>query len=314
VSLPGYRPMLATPWPEPFRHDDWSFETKWDGIRALVSWDGAVGITGRRGNDVTERYPELAGLRGERPFVVDGEIIALGDDGLPSFERLQQRMGLSDARAARRATAEVPVTLVVFDVLYDGSDATAEPYRDRRTRLEALHLPPPAVVGDATAGDGFALWDAVVERGLEGIVAKQLDSPYRSGIRSADWRKIAHIRAMRAVVGGFTAGEGGRARSFGSLLLGLWDRDHLGWIGSVGTGFSDRDLTAIRSALDEMVRPACPFAPDPDLPAATWVEPLLVASIGFREWTSAGRIRHPRFRGFTDDPAATATWESEGPG
>ena len=175
-------------------------------------------------------------------------------------------------------------------------------------------MPPPVVIGDAVRGDGPALWEAVRERGMEGIVAKRLDSPYRPGVRSPDWRKIANVPTMRAVVGGFTPGEGGRSRTFGSLLLGLWRGDDLRWIGSVGTGFGDSELIAIRSALDKMTRPVAPFAADPDLPPATWVEPVLVASVGYREWTTAGRLRHPRFRGFTDDPAQTLTREAEGPG
>lgn len=313
MTPPRYLPMLATPWPRPFDDEAWSFEAKWDGIRALVGWDGETMVTGRRGTDITTRYPELAGLSADRPFVVDGEIVALDESGTPSFERLQQRMGLTDGRAAGRAAAATPITFVVFDLLFDGEAVVAEPYADRRARLGVLGLPAPAVIGDATLGDGMALWEAIGERGLEGIVAKRVDSPYRPGVRSSDWRKIANVHAVRAVVGGFTRGEGGRAHSFGALLLGLWKGGLLRWIGSVGTGFRERDLAAIRPALDAMVRSECPFERDPELPEATWVEPTLVASVGYREWTSAGRIRHPRFRGFTDDPPHAVTWEVEGP-
>ena len=308
---PRYLPMLATPWPGPFDDDAWAFEAKWDGIRALVTWDGAVTITGRRGDDLTGRYPELTGLGGSRPFVVDGEIVSLGRDGRPSFEMLQQRIGIADPGASRRAAGETPVTLVAFDLLFDGTPLIDLPYRERRRRLEALRLPVP--ISEATVAEGTALFEAVRGRGLEGLVAKRLDSPYRPGVRSPDWRKIANLRTVRAVVGGFTAGEGGRRGTFGALVLGLWHEGTLRWIGSVGTGFRDRDLAAIRAALDEMATPHCPFSPHRDLPAATWVEPSLVASVGFREWTSAGRVRQPRFRGFTDDPVESVTWEAEGP-
>jgi bifunctional non-homologous end joining protein LigD len=146
------------------------------------------------------------------------------------------------------------------------------------------------------------------------MVAKRSGSPYRPGIRSADWRKVAHLHTVRAVVGGYTAGERGRAGTFGALVLGLWDGARLRWIGNVGTGFSDRDLIAIREALGEMQSAVSPFHPDRELPTVVPVEPVLVAAVGYRNWTNAGRIRHPRFRGFTDDDPAAATWEAERPG
>jgi bifunctional non-homologous end joining protein LigD len=161
--------------------------------------------------------------------------------------------------------------------------------------------------------DGTALWDLVLRRDLEGMVAKRSGSPYRPGVRSTDWRKVAHLHTVRAVVGGYTAGEGGRTGTFGALVLGLWDGPRLRWIGNVGTGFSDRDLVAIRRALGEMESAASPFHPDREFPAAVAVEPVLVAAVEYRNWTNARRIRHPRFKGFTDDDPAAATWEAEGP-
>ena len=129
-----------------------------------------------------------------------------------------------------------------------------------------------------------------------------------------DWRKLAHLHTVKGVVGGFTPGEGGRAGTFGALVLGLWEGARLRWIGNVGTGFSDRDLDAIHAALREMRSAESPFHPDPELPALIPVEPLLVAAVGYRNWTNAGRIRHPRFKGFTEDPVGDLTWEREGPG
>lgn len=317
MSLPGFEPMLAVPWDRIFAGPGWSFELKWDGVRSLVGTDGtAVRLRGRRGSDMTARYPELGAVSLPRPMVLDGEIVATNEDGSPSFERLQRRMHLGDRRTIDRAMAEVPVTLVVFDLLaLDGLPLISEPWASRRERLASLRLPQPLVRADVVIEDGPALWDAVTGRGLEGVVAKRLESPYRPGIRSPDWRKIPNVRLLKAVVGGFTPGEGGRSSSFGSLLLGLWEGERLRWVGSVGTGFTDRDLVGVRSALDEMTRPGSPFHPDADLPdGSTWVLPSLVASVGFREWTSAGRLRHPRFRGFTDDPTETITWQAEGPG
>jgi bifunctional non-homologous end joining protein LigD len=133
-----------------------------------------------------------------------------------------------------------------------------------------------------------------------------------TGWRSADWQG-AHLHTVKAVVGGFTAGEGGRAGTFGALVLGLWQEDRLRWIGNVGTGFSDRDLAAIHTALQEMSCAASPFHPDPELPKIVPVEPLLVAAVAYRNWTNAGRFRQPRFKGFAEDASETLTWESEGP-
>lgn len=292
--------MLATPWPAPFSDDDWVFEPKWDGVRALVTVAGdQVTIRGRRGSDYTDRYPELHALRHDRPCVLDGEIVAIVE-GVPSFERLQRRMHV--AGPDRRLQGDVPVSFVAFDILHDGDPVIDEPLEHRRERLERVASGAWGSVGPAVPADGEALWATITERHLEGMVAKRRGSRYRPGVRSPDWRKIANVLVTEAVVGGFTPGEGGRGASFGGLLLGRWDGDRLRFVGSVGTGFSDADVRSIRAALDEMTRDGSPFHPDDALPAgATWVEPLLVASIGYRDTTAAGRLRHPRFRGFTDD-------------
>lgn len=315
MSLPAYRPMLAVPASRIFADPGWCFELKWDGVRALLSWDGTdVRLVGRRGTDTTNRYPELTGPPADRPVVLDGEIVALDAGGRPSFERLQRRMHLTERRAVARMMSEVPVAYVVFDVLHHGAPLVGEPLSVRQRRLAALDLPPPLIRSDVVVGDGPALWEAVQDRDLEGVVAKRLAGPYRPGVRSPDWQKVANVQTAKAVVGGFTPGRGGRSGSFGSLLLGLWDGDRLRWIGSVGTGFGEAELRDVRAALDEMPEDRCPFHPDSDLPAGSmWVTPSLVASVGFRDWTSVGRLRHPRFRGFTADPVAAITWDAEGP-
>jgi bifunctional non-homologous end joining protein LigD len=305
--------MLATSWKVPFSDPDWRFEVKWDGVRALLYADqDTVVLRSRSGRDITGVYPELAGYSSPRSCVLDGEIIAFGDGGRPSFEVLQQRMNMSEARAVDAARF-IPVSYVVFDVLYDGNDLTEMALEERAERLDLLELPSPMVRSEVTAGEGKALYRAVVDRGLEGVVAKQLGSPYRSGVRSPEWRKIPNVRVLRGVVGGFTPGERGRSTSFGSLLLGLWDGPRLRWVGAVGTGFTDEALAAIRTALDEMKVEVSPFADDPGLPPATWVEPRLVARVEFKEWTRAGRLRAPSFKGFLSDPVEEVTWEAEGP-
>jgi bifunctional non-homologous end joining protein LigD len=299
-----FEPMLATPWPRPFSDPGWWFEPKWDGMRALLHRgpSGPV-LRSRRGNDLGGRFPAVAAADLPEPLVLDGEIVAFGDDGAPSFERLQG--GVPGA-----GRAAVPVAYVVFDVLVLGEPVIDRPLEERRRLLGAIGLGPPLVVGEGVAGDGLALWEAVDERGLEGIVAKRFGSLYRPGARSRDWRKVVRVRSLRAVVGGYLPGAPGRP--IGALALGLWDAGGLRWIGNVGSGFSDEDLRAIREALDEMARASPPFAGDGPA-GAVWVEPVLVARVAYREWTAAGRIRHPRFEGFTGDPPEAATWSAEGP-
>ncbi|MEA2000459.1 MAG: non-homologous end-joining DNA ligase [Actinomycetota bacterium] len=304
--------MLATPWDAPFVDDDWLFELKWDGIRCLLSSQhGDVSLHSRNGNDLTGRYPELAELEIAGGFVLDGEIVALDEKGHPSFELLQGRMNLEQPGSLSRA---VPISYVVFDMLHDGESLVNSPLLERSERLATMRLPGPVIVGDQFGGDSRPIWDFVIEHSLEGIVAKRITSRYQPGVRSPDWRKIANFKQVRAVVGGYTVGTGGRASTFGALLLGLWTEDRLRWIGSVGSGFDDKALRAIREALDEMVLPTSPFGVDDDIPrGSTFVEPRLVATIQCKQWTAAGRLRAPSFKGFSDLPAGAATWGSEGP-
>ena len=316
VALPSYEPMLATSWNEPFSDSDWGFEVKWDGVRTLLYYDGAeVQLRSRSGLDVTATYPELTGFSADGPVILDGEIIALDENGRPSFGQLQKRMNLSSVHLVNDAIATTPVSFMVFDVLhYHGSPTLSMPWAERREILTALDLEPPFLVSEAIAEDPSDLWRFVVDRNLEGIVAKRLASRYKPGVRTPDWRKITKTRTVRALVGGYTQGDGGRANSFGALLLGLWADEGLRWIGAVGTGFSDSDLSAIREALDEMVLDRSPFAPNQDLPRnVTWVFPQLVAMVEYKEWTSVSRLRAPVFKGFTVDPPGSVDWASEGP-
>lgn len=306
--------MAATRWPDVFVDRSWRWELKWDGARVLLSSD-AEGATlrSRAGNDVTATYPELTPLQLGRPVVLDGEVVALDESGTPSFGRLQGRMNLAAPGLVAAAVSDIPISYVVFDVLFDGVEVIGEPWEERRARLEALPLPPPMVRSEVFS-DAEAMWGFVQERGMEGLVAKRLGSRYRPGQRSADWRKVPSLVSTRAVVAGYTPGSGGRSATFGGLLLGLWDGDRLRFIGSVGTGFDDVALRAIRAALDELRTARSPFAVDAALPAgAVWVEPRLVAVVQFREWTEAGRLRAPAFKGFTDEPVASITWVEEGP-
>jgi bifunctional non-homologous end joining protein LigD len=313
VALPRYEPMLAVPWPSAFDDPDWWFEVKWDGFRVLVEVDGPeVRLRSRRGHDLAVSFPELVTGWPAGRYVVDGEIVVFDGEGRPDFAALQTRHNATGADARRRASA-LPASVVAFDMLHDDSPLVDLPVELRRERLVA-RIEGRAVTADPIREDGTALWAAVVERGLEGIVAKRAASRYRPGRRSPDWRKIAHRRRVRVVVGGFTVGEGGRSDTFGALQVGLWTDSSLRYVAAVGTGFDAPALRAIRETLDRIRRDGSPFAVDARPPVGTvWVEPVLVALVEFKTWTDAGRLRAPAFVGFTDDPPGEATWEAEGP-
>lgn len=304
--------MLATPWRVPFSDPNWMFEVKWDGVRVVLGWDGSsVTARSRRGNDLLASFPELAAFRWQGPLLLDGEIVALDPAGVPSFELLQQRMHVTGRRAHDLARS-IPISVVAFDVLYDGIPLLDRPLEDRTGRL-ALIEPGLVVASESTAGDGVELFEAVKAAGMEGIVAKRLGSRYRPGVRSADWRKIPALHRLRAVIGGYLPGEGGRRGSFGSLLVGLFDGTALRFVGRVGTGFDDRALGAIRSALDELASDVSPFAASDEVGAARWVRPGLVARVSFKNWTAAGRLRAPVFEGLEVVDPEEVTWDSEGP-
>lgn len=293
---------------------EWLHEIKWDGVRAVVAWDGLSGtVRSRAGNEMSAIYPELAQAVPALPSgtIVDGEIVTLDADGVPSFELLQTRMNLH--RPGGEMQRSVPVTYVVFDLLQSTEALLSHPLAERQSRLASLDLPGGFVVSE-TFDDPAVIWDFVKRRGIEGVVSKRRTSVYRPGARSPDWVKSVVFKSVRAVVGGFTEGEGGRLGGFGALILGLPAADGLRWIGSVGSGFAESDVRNIRQALDEMIVAESPFAPHPDMPAQiTWVAPALVAVVQYKQWTGAGRLRGPSFKGFSDHPTAEVTWESEGP-
>lgn len=315
MALPTYEPMLASPWPRPFTDPEWWFEVKWDGVRTLAYLDGdKVLLRTRRRRDVSSTYPDLGFLRVDRPTVLDGEVVALDSEGVPSFALLQQRMNIGSRTSAWQKSESVPVTFMVFDLLHWGVPMVDRPIEERWEALASLALPFPALRAEPVQKEGEALFSAVEQKGLEGVVAKRRGSHYRPGLRSPDWRKVASRHTMRAVVGGFTLGSGGRADSFGSLLVGLWTPEGLRFVGAVGSGFDDASLVAIRLALVEMARDGSPFAgPIEVIGEPRFVDPQLVAVVEFKEWTPYGRLRAPVFKGFAGMPPELPTWETEGP-
>ncbi len=316
-------PMLAGAGELPASEDRWSFEVKWDGIRAIAYVKpGRLRLESRNLREITDGYPELRGLlldMGMREAVVDGEIVAFDENGRPSFERLQRRMNVTAPSAVRRLSASTPVVYAIFDLLYlDGHSLMGLPYAQRRQRLDALGLSGPAWrVPAAHPGHGTRLLDATAAQGLEGIVAKRLDSRYEPGRRTGAWLKIKHTRRQELVIGGWLPGEGRRTDRIGALLMGVYegsgDQRRLRFAGRVGTGFTERMLSELAALLKPLRREGAPFSPKPKLPRnAVFVEPSLVAEVEFREWTSEGVMRAPSYKGLRDDKGAV-TVVREGP-
>ena len=293
MSKPLPLPMLAVPDEHLPRDDEnWAFEMKWDGYRALIEVaDGRLRIASRRGNDVTARYPELDGLPAAVGLdaILDGELVVLDRHGRASFQAIQQHTG--------------PAVFVAFDVLHlDGNDVMPIPWRDRRALLERLGL-----AGDrwqtspATIGGGPRAHKAAGELGFEGVVAKRLDSPYLPGRRSPAWRKIKITKRQEFVIGGWMPGNGRLANGLGSILVGYHEGigGPLHYAGRVGSGFTDESRDALARSLRK--RDTSPFASTPKVKGAVWVEPDGVAEVRFTEWTDDGILRQPVFLGLRDD-------------
>lgn len=292
--------------------DDWVFEMKWDGIRAIVYLDGGnFSLISRNGNNLTASYPDLAQLATTvmGDAVLDGEIVAYDRRGHPDFGLLQSRMNLTKPGDVEAAACEVPVYFIAFDLLeHDGIPTTTLPWHERRELLEHLITPggrlqmPPVFEGHADAAIAASL-----SLGLEGIVAKRRDSTYTPGRRSNSWVKVKHHLAQEVVIGGWRPGKGRRAGQVGSLLMGVPGvGGALHYVGRVGTGFRDSDLDTITHTLVALARTTAPFddVPNADASDANWVTPTLVGEVEFAEWTSTGRLRQPSWRGWRPDKAA----------
>jgi len=304
--------MLAVSERAAFDDEGWWFEVKWDGYRAIVGSErGKVRARSRRGFDLIGPFPELAGLDIPDGVVIDGELTAFDGEGRPSFSLLQRRTGFGGAGTG----APVAVNLVAFDVLFRGEDLTSRPYEERRRVLDGLGLEPPIIVPEPTPTHGRGLLDAVKGQGMEGVVGKRLGSAYQPGRRSSDWRRISIRHRLRAVIGGYLPGEGGRSQTFGSVLAGLYEPAGLRWVGAVGSGFDESSLQALHAALTQLERPSSPFINEVTAAGRpTWVEPGIVINVEYREWTLDDRLRAPVYRGVEPVDPETVTWAAEGPG
>ena len=307
---PPAKPMLATLTGEEFDDEEWGFEPKWDGIRAIALCDEETRLITRNDKDVTVAYPELRRLHEQTvalETMLDGEIVAF-EDGVPSFQRLQQRMHLRDQGKIEEIARRIPVVYIVFDLLFlDGKDLTGRPLEERRRLLEEIIVPSDQTqVSPLTEGAGIALFGAAKEQGLEGIMAKRLSSTYVPGDRSKDWLKVKVTFDADVVIVGWTEGEGSRAGSLGSLMMAVYDDGELRYVGNVGTGFKTRSLPELYDRLVALDETEPPFPQEvlrfrPELRRAHWVGPSLVAVVEHRGITTAGRLRSPSFKGFRED-------------
>jgi len=313
VKLPDFEPMLAGRRDAPFDDERWWFEVKWDGYRAMVgAADGSIRARSRRGLDLLGPFPEIASVEIPDGVVVDSEIVAFDDAGRPSFSLLQRRTGFGGSGTG----AKVGVNLVVFDVLFHGAAVTDLPYEERRALLHGLQLEPPIVVPEPTVAAGVSLFNAVRDQGMEGIVAKRLGSRYQPGRRSDDWQKISVRHTLRAVVGGYLSGDGGRSATFGSILVGLYEPRGLRWIAAVGSGFTESSLHAFHAALTQIERDTSPFVNEVIVPGGAkpaWVEPAIVVDVEYKEWTHDDHLRAPVYKGIEMADPETVTWAEEGP-
>lgn len=304
-------PMTAQLAEDAFTNPDWVFEPKLDGFRALaLVGPDAVRLLSRNGNDITSQFPvlrqRLAALGG--PCVLDGEIVALDEQGQASFQRLLKRFQLKDEFSIAQAERQFPVQFYAFDLLFDSEgDHRGEPWSSRRQRLERALADPPKDVFlvQTLEGDGPTLLAACIQLGFEGIVAKRKASRYQSGKRSADWLKIKRQLSDEFLVCGFTVGQGWRSATFGSLVLATQTEEGLRYVGNVGSGFDDGQLVEVRALLDPLIARECPFPAVPEMkePQVVWLRPDLWVEVKFDSYTEVGHLRAPVFMRMRPDKA-----------
>jgi bifunctional non-homologous end joining protein LigD len=300
------RPMLASKGTYVPRGEDWVHEVKWDGVRALTDVrDGKLRMYSRNGNDITIAWPELStSPLVDRDLLVDGEIIALNEHGLPDFRMLQDRMHLRNAQTARRLSASNPATYMVFDLLrLDGEDLTGLTWEERRARLEGLGLDSSWQV-PAVYDDGQMLHDATLAQGLEGVVSKRRSSKYFPDRRTDSWLKLAHRLSASYVVGGWRPQEGSSAGNLAAVLVGEMTPDGLLYRGRVGSGIGPKagaQLTKLLAGRDRDDSPFDDEVPKVDALGTHWVEPFLVVEVDSHATAKNQRLRQPSYRGVRAD-------------
>jgi bifunctional non-homologous end joining protein LigD len=301
-----YKPMLAKRADEPFDAEDWIFEVKWDGIRAISYINDEISIRSRNDKEVRYDFPELEELRTlAKDCVVDGEIVVM-KEGKADFQALSERSKTGSARDAKYLSQKSPVTYVVFDILEkDGKSLVDLPLIERKRLLKEYVREGHYVVLSAfVEKKGKAYYEAALAKGVEGIMAKRKDSPYEAGARSANWLKIKQLLTCDCAVFGYTAGEGTRKWTFGALILGLFGKNAPVYVGKVGTGFSQKDMESLLKAFEPLQVKEKTVEGVDVAERITWLKPEIVCEVAYQNVTRDGRLRMPRFLGLRQDKLA----------
>jgi len=310
MNLPEKLPPMLAEAAGPFDSPDYLFEVKWDGLRALAFLTGATRLQSRNLREISPQYPELAALHRQtrRPnTILDGEIITLAK-GKPSFQRLQSRMNAVAPKTVNRAARENPVIFVAFDLLYyNGRSLLQETWQKRRELLlSSINPNAHLIISNAVPEKGRAFFRQAVGKGLEGVMAKEKNSPYLPGKRSPWWKKIRATKSGHFVICGYTVNPAGR-QDLSALVLGAFRNGRLLPCGLVGAGFSQEEINRLIRLLKPLAAEKPPFSRSgPAVPGARWVRPELVCEVEYLQFTGAGQLRHPLYRGLRPEVQATA--------
>ena len=302
-----YKPMLAKIAPDAFTDKDWIFEIKWDGFRAISYVDQEFSVKSRNGKELKHNFPELSELKKlAGNIVVDGEIVVMSE-GKPDFQTLLERGQSVSAGEIQRQAQLAPATYIVFDILEkDGRPLTQLPLIERKKILkDSLNESSRVLLSDFIEEKGEAYYQIVLEKGLEGVVAKKKDSSYEEGLRTGSWLKIKKLKTCDCVIFGYTQGTQSRGKTFGALILGLYDKvGNPVYVGKVGTGFTGEMLGFLMDKFDRLKTDVVPFKPEAG-DKVTWIVPRLVCEVAFQVVTRDLRLRMPRFKGLRDDKSPT---------
>ena len=312
------KPMLAQLADKPFDNEDWVFEVKWDGVRAILLRNKAKGIAelqSRNGKKITHRYPEILQaidsviVKSNESIVLDGEIVVLNEEGIPDFQLHQRRMNVESQRDVEFLSNDIPATYFVFDIIYiDGKSVEKLDFVDRRKILDTVIAKSSKriCISEYIEEKGKGLFESVIERRLEGIVAKYKHSRYLQGIRSSGWLKIKGLLTQDCVIIGYTKGQGNRQNYFGSLILAAYDKGRLRFVGHSGSGFGFEQLEETLSLMQSFRTARCPVDTVPYTNGqSVWLRPELVAEVKFSGWTQEMIMRAPIFLRLRDDKAPT---------
>ena len=307
TSMPNIiHPMLATLVDDPFSNPEWIFETKWDGFRAVCFIkNGKARFISRNQLDMTHQYPELVGVGKQvdaKEAILDGEIVALDQHGMPRFQLLQPRVGRKKQSDIEALLGKAKIVYYVFDLLYcDGYDLMSCPVIERKEVLEKILRPADFIkLSEHIEADGERFFKEIEKFHLEGMMAKRAASTYVQK-RSADWLKVKTVQRSEVVIGGYTQPRGGRSH-FGALVVGLYREGKLHYVAHVGGGFSDRRLAQVFALLQPLKTGKSPFVAVPRTnEPVQWLKPKLVAEVKFSEWTADSHLRHPIFLGLRED-------------